>query len=741
MDPASSANDDESEIVRRLQAIVDRTSNGSSVDSAENDFAECAEVLSHFWNESAASVPVESLDASTGDRAMDASGAARSLPRHLGRFEIRRMLGHGGFGVVLLAYDSTLAREIALKIPRPELLLVGQLRGWFLREAQAAAVLDHPGIVPVFDAGELGTIWYIAAGYVKGPSLAAWHREHAAPLNAKLAAIIVADLGEAVGHAHSRGILHRDLKPSNVLLEPSVAGTVKDFPFVPKLTDFGLSKRLETVDNQSLSGVLIGTPRYMAPEQAAGKYKEVGITTDVYGLGAILHELLTGEPPFVGESNSEIIQRIQSDELSPARLRSQRVPKDLETICVKCLEKDQSRRYQTADELADDLRRFVAGEPVTARPIGSLARLGRWSRRRPVLAALSLALALVSVLGFAGITWQWRRAEDHLVKSQQETQRAEENLAQAERTMIDLAWIFEESNLWTAADDTFRDFMREKLGEYSTLISSQHSADGQKTAPPVSATLLSLAGHKATLDGDREAADKNLEESIRIWCDLLRVQPTNRQYQRALAVTLFSYGAHLRDTDRAPGAIHGFQEAHALFDRLSLTENDDPAVRRAYADLQTELGTAMVRRGQHSRSLPVLADAAGLWRELAVRFPSDPDFVHEEASILRIASDTERRIHRPEAALATSGKAELLLAELIRRVPERLQYRIELAHLLRSKGQLTSALKQREETIKAWSDCAEAYEQVVKEEPTDVASRRALGTVLGSLGQIYVELA
>ncbi len=330
-----------SAVARRIQALIDESrSSDAPRQSGSIDIAECLLVLQELWPD------VEPSAAQEGHEDRERPEFSAPWPRNLGRFELRRLLGSGGFGVVLLAGDKTLDREVALKLPRPELLLAGEMRSRFLREAKAAALLDHPGIVPVFDAGEVGPLWYIAAGYVKGPSLAQWMRDNPRPVPARTSAAIVLCIAEAVQHAHSRGILHRDLKPSNVLLEPKESTESAQLPFAPKLTDFGLAKHLEAGDDQTISGVLVGTPRYMAPEQAANRVQEVGVATDVYGLGAILHELLTGEPPFVSESNSDVLQQIQHAELSPSRLRSCAVPKDLETICLKCLEKEPSRRYQ-----------------------------------------------------------------------------------------------------------------------------------------------------------------------------------------------------------------------------------------------------------------------------------------------------------------------------------------------------------------------------------------------------------
>jgi WD40 repeat protein len=359
-------------------------------------------------------------------------------PTELGRFQIRRELGRGTFGIVYLAYDPRLGREVALKIPRAEIMADPHLRQRFRREARAAAVLDHPNLVPVYDAGEVGSVCFIASAYCPGVTLADWLKQRAEPVPYNLAAQLVRVLAEAVHYAHQRGVVHRDLKPANVLLqeiatkntkshknkeEEIEAGSLDPFfcdfscfswPFLPKITDFGLAKLLPMEPGLSAptqSGAILGTADYMAPEQAAGKAGRVGPPADLYALGVILYELLTGRTPFQGDSALDVLLRVRTEEpLAPGRLR-RNVPRDLETICLKCLHKEPGRRYANAGELAEDVRRFLAGEPIRARPVRAWERVGKWARRRPAIAGLLASVVLVTALGFAGVAWQWREAE------------------------------------------------------------------------------------------------------------------------------------------------------------------------------------------------------------------------------------------------------------------------------------------------------------------------------------------
>jgi WD40 repeat protein len=337
------------------------------------------------------------------------------LPAAIGRFRIGRELGRGGFGIVFQAYDPQLGREVALKVPRAEVVFTPELRERFLREARAAAILDHPNLVPVFDAAEVGPVCYIASAYCPGTTLDAWLKARTEPVPWREAAALVATLAEAVQHAHSQRVVHRDLKPSNVLLQ--IAGTMDGqsvletnlHSAVPKITDFGLAKfdslEPDTVARQyeTRSGAILGTPRYMAPEQAVGKPQAVGPAADIYALGAILYEVLTGRPPFVAESVLDTLEQIRSHEPLPPRRLRPKLPRDLETICLCCLQKEPGKRYASAAALAEDLRRYLAGEPIRARPVRAWERLVKLARRRPTVAVLTAVSSLASLLLVVGL--------------------------------------------------------------------------------------------------------------------------------------------------------------------------------------------------------------------------------------------------------------------------------------------------------------------------------------------------
>src|SRR5262245_26720734 len=319
--------------------------------------------------------------------------------RYFGDYELKRVLGRGGMGVVYQAKQLSLNRPVALKMLRAGDLAGGDELRRFQVEAEAVATLDDPHIVPVYEVGEHHGRRYFSMKLIPGGSLAGRLADYAA--EPKAAARLMAVVARAVHHAHQRGILHRDLKPANILIDDEGR---------PHVTDFGLAKRVEAGDELTLSGAIMGTPGYMAPEQASGRRSAITTAADVYGLGAILYAMLTGRPPFQADSVLETLDQVRDQPPEPPSQLNRRVGRDLETICLKCLEKDPRRRYDSAAAVAADLERYLAGEPILARRTGLVERAAKWARRRPAIAALLGLIALVAALGVAGIAWQWREA-------------------------------------------------------------------------------------------------------------------------------------------------------------------------------------------------------------------------------------------------------------------------------------------------------------------------------------------
>jgi tetratricopeptide (TPR) repeat protein/tRNA A-37 threonylcarbamoyl transferase component Bud32 len=312
-----------------------------------------------------------------------------------GDYEILSKLGEGGMGVVYKARQRPpLDRLVALKMILPQGRDVPERLARFLIEAEAVARLNHPNIVQIYDYGEVGGVPFCSLELLEADSLR--DRLAATPQPGKAAAELLVTLARAMHTAHRAGIVHRDLKPANVLFDRD--GT-------PKITDFGLAKRLEREDGQTYSGQVMGTPSYMAPEQARGETRQIGPLADVYALGAILYEMVTGRPPFKGPTTYETIRQVIHEEPVPPSRLQPRVSRDLETICLKCLAKEPHRRYAGAADLADDLGRYLAGEPIRARRTPAWERGLKWAHRHPAAATL-LATAATVLIGLAG-TWAW----------------------------------------------------------------------------------------------------------------------------------------------------------------------------------------------------------------------------------------------------------------------------------------------------------------------------------------------
>ena len=336
--------------------------------------------------------------------------------RYFGDYEIIREIARGGMGVVFQARQTSLNRPVALKM-----ILAGQLANEtdvrrFYTEAEAAANLDHPGIVPIYEVGQHESQHYFSMGFVEGKSLS--QRLAEGPLPAREAAELMVKVAEAIAFAHQRGVIHRDLKPANILLDQN--GN-------PRVTDFGLAKKIQGDSGLTGSGQIMGTPSYMPPEQAGGKRGEVGPAADVYALGATLYALVTGRPPFQAATAMDTILQVLSDEPVPPRRLNAALPRDLETICLKCLEKEPGKRYASAAALGEDLGRYLAGQPIVARPVGPAEWAVKWVRRRPAIAALSALVVGTALLGLSGVIWQWRAAVASRIDAQAQAKIARDN--------------------------------------------------------------------------------------------------------------------------------------------------------------------------------------------------------------------------------------------------------------------------------------------------------------------------
>jgi serine/threonine-protein kinase len=410
------------------------------------------------------------------------------LPRIRG-YEVQEVLGHGGVGVVYKAWHLRLNRAVALKM-----LLAGPYappeeleRFW--REAEAVAGLRHTNIVPVYDVGDLDGRPYFTMEYVEGGSLA--QKLAGTPQPASQAAALVATLAQAIQFAHHSGIIHRDLKPANILLTADG---------IPKVTDFGLARRLERGGGLTLTGVPLGTPSYMAPEQGQGQWDSVGPATDVYALGAVLYELLTGRPPFWAETAAATLQLVLTEEPVPPSRLNPRVPRHLETICLKCLHKEPPRRYASAQALAEDLQRYGRGEPIAAHPAGRGERLARWVWRHPATAGLVAALmVLVAATSTGGLLLYQQQFAART--RQADTDQKFRAILERERDRLEEGWLAQDlAKLTEARDGAIRATDLARSGGVSAVVQRQAEAFREDAALRLERAKKNRALMEAVLD-------------------------------------------------------------------------------------------------------------------------------------------------------------------------------------------------------------------------------------------------
>ena len=430
MDKPNDKTDQENEFARALEQLheqiiaTDHESADSLSSERSNDqrFQSAAEILrllelkverdgkhgletlaaaSTKWSAFKASNSSE-LDVPTAKLATKSESLVPDL-HNLGRFTIVEQIGRGGFGIVVRARDEDLDRDVAIKIPRLESALSSEARVRFEREARAAASLNHPSIVSVYETGWQDGTGYIVSELVDGVNLADWLAKGNKP-TAKECAQIMLQLADAIEHSHQRGVLHRDLKPSNVLLKTDAGSKTV------LITDFGLAS---IVDQQDFTqtGAAVGTPAYMSPEQAAGNKKLIGPATDVYGLGTILYQMLSGQAPFAELSTFELLRAVIDRDPSLPSSFGGEVPRDVEAICMKCLAKDPQHRYASAIELRADLQRFIDGSPVIARPVTRLDRIARWVKRNQLVSSLAILLIVGLTVGLVTMTVLWQTSE------------------------------------------------------------------------------------------------------------------------------------------------------------------------------------------------------------------------------------------------------------------------------------------------------------------------------------------
>jgi len=440
-------------------------------------------------------------DGGVGDRSAEVVGRATATPPSpntietarplgsLGRFELKELLGQGAFGRVYKAYDPQLDRFVALKVPtfgRGDKHKINR----FIAEAKAAARLRHPNIVPTYESGQIEGRYYIAAQFVSGQVLS--ERVSASGPDFRQTADWVRQLAEALAYAHGEGIVHRDIKPENIML---------DEKGVPQIMDFGLAKRVNEDSNMTTDGTILGTPAYMAPEQARGDHSKVGPHSDQYSLGVVLYELLSGQRPFTGPPHAVIAQVIAVEPPAPQSINP-RIPRDLSAICQKAISKEPSRRYASTTDLADDLHRLLRGETTLARPISLAERSSRWCRRNPLVAGLIAAVILITTAGLVGTSLALWQANRNAVHADEQRQLAESNLQEADEQRL-----LAEQNSAEARD-------QREAAEANLKLANDRAAEAKAAKEDAEAQTKRLTETLATLQTETDA--RKMAEQARL---------------------------------------------------------------------------------------------------------------------------------------------------------------------------------------------------------------------------------
>ncbi len=702
-------------LLRRMRAQADEAD--ESVPAA-HDLADCLEMLERVWPGST----------SRGDHTPPPSAAGETLediPLHagFGRFEVRRLLGQGGFGAVFLVHDVILEREAALKIPLPSLLGSREMRQRFLREAQAAALLDHPNIVPIYETGESGPMWFIVSRYCSGPTLAAWLAGLPTPPAQRLAAQIIAALADAVHHAHSRGVLHRDLKPSNVLLEPADGADHGDFSFIPKLTDFGLAKRVDDQQEVTREGALLGTVRYMSPEQARGDYRAVGVQTDVYALGVMLYELISGQPPFHAHE-AETLRCIQQEPIPALIAPHGRLSRDLVTVCLKCLEKDRAGRYDTAGELAAELRRYLAGQPVNARPVSVATRAMRWCRRRPVVAGLSAALALVLVATSIGSLVMLQRERELRRRAEWKQEYAIQAVGDF-YTGVAENWLAAQPN----SEELRKTYLMKALKFYEELAAEQ--SDDPEVRYRTSVALHRAANIQDHLRMPQEASRDRLR-CLAILAGLIEEFPEERQYRFDRYYNLACLGEGY--PGGRPAAVH---DAYVEIRQLVAEEPDNPTYLDSLAAVSA-LYAANCQVHDRATATRVLEEGVALAEGLAARFPDRPLYEKNVAACLALLAAFAGQDGEVEEAARAHARCADIFARLANKFPDVPSHRLNWLANRMSRARCLEQLGKLDEAERELDECLLGYQSLYATYPGEVDVQAQLQAILWRQGEFFL---
>jgi len=694
-------------------------------------------------------------------------GAAENWNRHLGDYRLLREIGRGGMGVVYEAEQLSLGRRVALKVLPFAAVMDEKQRARFTNEARAAAQLNHPNIVPVYGVGNERGVHYYSMQFIHGQPLdrmigelreRAANEVNAATQAGKTTASgstaredhdsfngqsslrdreyyrSVARLGiqaaEALHHAHEMGVVHRDIKPSNLLLD----GGGKLW-----ITDFGLA-RVAADTNLTQSGAVLGTARYMSPEQASGKTHLVDHRADVYALGITLYELLTLQPAFDAANAQHFLRQIERDDPPLPRRVNPLVPADLETIVLKAIAKPRESRYQTAGELAEDLRRYLDGRPTLARRPTVLDRFGKWSHRHANLVAAVAAVLLVALVGTAIsaslVARQKRQTTAALETSQRQLERAEANYRQARRVVDRYGLrLAEELAHIPGVEPLRRELLEDSWLCYEELL---RQTQGDRSLRVEQAMTHFKAAEIASQLGDSRRAEDQYSAAREIFAALVREDAGSVEHRSHLGLCDNNLGLVLTRNGRTDGARRAFRQAEEQLAELCRADSENADHYWRLALVHTNVGLLHSQAGAVAEADACYSRAIETLERLVRQEPQRDEF-RKDLAVAYNNRGALRRSSHPDQAARDNGSALELLAQLAQRHPKRLDYHSEWALCQSNQGVLLAEIGSTSAAIPVLRQAIATQEQLVRTSPARVDYRRDLAVSWNNLGRVLLD--
>ncbi len=667
-------------------------------------------------------------------------------------YEMLEELGRGGMAVVFRARQQILNRIVAIKMLQGGGIASKEVLARIQQEARAVAQLQHPGIVQIYEVGEHRGLPFLSLEYVPGGTLQEWlSGQPLAPLEA---CRIGEQLARIIHYAHERGIVHRDLKPANVLLaeRPETDATgrarVSDLSRSGssssssnfgscgvKIGDFGLARVLDHGSDLTATGQIIGTPSYMAPEQAAGFSGEAAPTLDIYSLGAILFELLTGRPPFKGATLYDTLEQVRTDEPVPPRRLQPRVPKDLETVCLKCLEKTPARRYSTALALAEDLRAVQLGESIRARPIGQIERFGKWVRRFPAIASLLLLSLLVTIGGVTGILIANRNANLQRIDAVLQRERAVRFSNNAEKQRD------EANRLRSIAEVQTKKAEFEKrsaeTARTEAVVARMEAESSLKQALDAIDVLSRLGVELRNAPMQEATSQRILDETLSLYDKLEKNHGDNPRLRDQLATTLIRAGEirfALRDTEKA-GVL--LKRAVDLLDEEQKRRPDDLALLKLASSANWHRGVFFNSTSRPSEALASLEKCLAAEESILRATPDDHSRMIGKANCLTNICASLSSLRRYEETLPHFHAAIEILSSISAKFPANNDAARELAMTLHDYSRVSRILNRTIESDAALNEALEIHKNILKRSPDDLGNRHLFARLCIARGTTF----